>query len=1471
MGYSPLLSLLLNQPPPADTDPEEEDNGLVPFAAPQRTGDTDSGLGGVVPGSAPDIIDKIRQLSPYQPSPEFNPRSLIVPGAMMAAPLLGAAAANPLTALNGLIGALGAGSTAKRVADVFDPNAEHMGDYVEGSPKHDEMLAKGWTPDQMAKRLEEMITNENMNLVMGMTGDVAGPHEGAPLMPQGKPPRSAAQREASSKFLDADKPWPTDADIPPGTRPINEALEYTPLEPKPIKIASGDPNGKLAWDDNGNPITVDEWIKTHRGTATTEGYYWREVKRLSDEARSRDPNASIFVYPEYPPEGYEYWRGQPGQPPEYRAPAPGKTAYTSKPTPPAGEALPVPPESVVEPPAADGSGAVPPRKPPARNGGGNTDEPLGLPGGLPPESELPPGRASGAGVYEPSMFDEKVGATGGNGPDMRSATMRPEGDLSLQPQGTMPPLTPEAVAANDSLFANSLQPLSPTERLAVAKALDQRVKQAADARARDESDLQLRMQINEIRRQLGLPAIPKDTPITGNLAEQFPSMRDSGGQPRLIPDAPISGHEGNGPTPEPNPVRPQETIGTREQATTIPMRETDDVLGPEWGIDEGYHRADTRQAYLDAANAWESNPARFGETPESAADQIAIWRKAASDLAPNNGPLPSKSFTPAEVVRNADEARARLNTPERVQHELSSSEMADFNAQNKTRESLKQKPLTIDEYRANSAKSIGEAPSDEVNVFTPNTQGSFFKGAGENMKIAGNSTPNPARALADLGVKTLQRTLADPMNAVSDFFRPILATFDLSFLGSATSLAGSAIAHPIATARAAGSAKTAMWDTLKAATNPEGKPAITSIVDVIRQEGPTGARNLADAAHDGIIISAAPDAVKSEFGGSILTKVPAVGRVFKAADAGFNTFGDVLRYEFYKSMVVNRRNALEQVGKTMPQSERNALAEVINNMTGTSNDSISPIEKLAFFAPRFFRAQLKFYGAAIKGEGAAASEARWMLAQTIGGAVVVTYIANKARGYDTVFDPSDPNFMRIRDVMGQDVSLLNQYDVAFKTGGALGSNLKKNAALNPDSPLDAAGRVGQSSLETAISFGRQKSSPVVSMATDLLSREDFSGESYKKPFTDFVLQFAKNHSIPMSASTALEGWDRAGGGKIIGPIVKKLNSNEPLTDEDITALKHATGNSIAALMIGGLGLHSSPLSSTDIRDQIVKDRKIEVLDGNGGRRIAQNYADLNAKQKNQFNNDPEVKKAIENIPTKDGLSEWIKEQKQKHYGEQQTADDEFRAIQKSTKDQPGAAAREWQNVRKDRYAKLDEDNQLQMKDPEYRDRLENLKKNPQTPVDKALSEYYSIGEKYPVAPGKKRPDEYYAESDQFMAKLPEGIRSSVEESLGIQRTPLEDEYYSDIKKLAPFYTLAAKVKADPAFKRVFDKVEQNNGSTTALTPSEKTTYTFAEKKINDIEKAWKAQNPKLEAIGMKWLGWEKPKASGNGITIGGIR
>lgn len=335
-----------------------------------------------------------------------------------------------------------------------------------------------------------------------------------------------------------------------------------------------------------------------------------------------------------------------------------------------------------------------------------------------------------------------------------------------------------------------------------------------------------------------------------------------------------------------------------------------------------------------------------------------------------------------------------------------------------------------------------------------------------------------------------------------------------------------------------------------------------------------------------------------------VNKLPAVGKITEWSN---ETFGRFLNYARMQLAGDELQRAVDKGlrGGELDTHMEKALKS-INRMTGWSGSEITGLESIAAFAPRFLVSNMEQIAAAFtKGDIEGQIARQHLLKLTaIGG--VVTFAVNSARGYNTDIDPRSNNFMRIRNVGGQDISPFGPFSTLIRGAaqtvagepGTMSSGPKGRGIVfgtNAPSPFgEGAG------VDPLGRFARAKASPVVGLATTLASKRTFDGRPVEnnpldKNFYTGTIRDAAREAIPFSL--------QAGINQGVEPAIRNRDPKE--------VIKGLLGAGFSA--IGAQSSEVTPSENRDFRrDDVAREK------------FGKAYADLSGAEKSQVNEDPKI-------------------------------------------------------------------------------------------------------------------------------------------------------------------------------------------------------------------------------------------------------
>jgi hypothetical protein len=334
----------------------------------------------------------------------------------------------------------------------------------------------------------------------------------------------------------------------------------------------------------------------------------------------------------------------------------------------------------------------------------------------------------------------------------------------------------------------------------------------------------------------------------------------------------------------------------------------------------------------------------------------------------------------------------------------------------------------------------------------------------------GRSFPEAFARTLNNALEGRPTALQQQANSFNRAARMFMATMDLSFVGIQGLLTLGT--HPLTAARAF----------LNGSASLLGEGGDRFYLDRIRRKADVVDDFLE---HDG---HWAAEDMAGEFvlgPGSRLRRLPVVGGAINRTNLAFSRTGNLFRLGLWENAVENgsllRPGTARGKAHAIPRAERRRVATAINSMTGYKNGRVTSWEESILFAPRFFRSQLDTIARAFK-SGADADLARVALFRTMLLGSVFTMMANQALGNETDINPIreradgtfgfNSDFMRIKNVGGQDVSVFGSWD-------SLLGIITTSAVAGP--------------VEGITRTLRTKASPLVGTIWDVAQGETFTG------------------------------------------------------------------------------------------------------------------------------------------------------------------------------------------------------------------------------------------------------------------------------------------------------------------------------------------------------------------------------------------
>ena len=228
---------------------------------------------------------------------------------------------------------------------------------------------------------------------------------------------------------------------------------------------------------------------------------------------------------------------------------------------------------------------------------------------------------------------------------------------------------------------------------------------------------------------------------------------------------------------------------------------------------------------------------------------------------------------------------------------------------------------------------------------------------------------------------------------------------------------------------------------------------------------------------------------QGDFLAKTLQRLPAFGQTQKQ----FARFGNRMRVDAFNSI---EDSAAKSAGRALDDTAKEQIGRAVDRLSGVSMSRATDAERIAQFAPNFFRSIIETTAHAVSDGGLEGQIARQYLKNyaALGAGIVTATALAQNRDLGEVLNPFDkkawargeiklnPNWMTIR-VGGQDVNVFGTYDSAMRL-----------LVVGADSAFRAVNEKDVTKLYDALGYAAgTKGSPVVKFVTDLVKRETFTG------------------------------------------------------------------------------------------------------------------------------------------------------------------------------------------------------------------------------------------------------------------------------------------------------------------------------------------------------------------------------------------
>ena len=227
---------------------------------------------------------------------------------------------------------------------------------------------------------------------------------------------------------------------------------------------------------------------------------------------------------------------------------------------------------------------------------------------------------------------------------------------------------------------------------------------------------------------------------------------------------------------------------------------------------------------------------------------------------------------------------------------------------------------------------------------------------------------------------------------------------------------------------------------------------------------------------------------QGDFLAKTLQRLPAFGQTQKQ----FARFGNRMRVDAFNSI---EDSAAKSAGRALDDSAKEQIGRAVDRLSGVSMSRATDAERIAQFAPNFFRSIIETTAHAVSDGGLEGQIARQYLKNyaALGAGIVTATALAQNRDLGEVLNPFDkkawargeiklnPNWMTIR-VGGQDVNVFGTYDSAMRL-----------LVVGADAGFRAINEKDANQLFDALGYaGGTKGSPVVKFVTDLIKGETFN-------------------------------------------------------------------------------------------------------------------------------------------------------------------------------------------------------------------------------------------------------------------------------------------------------------------------------------------------------------------------------------------
>lgn len=227
-------------------------------------------------------------------------------------------------------------------------------------------------------------------------------------------------------------------------------------------------------------------------------------------------------------------------------------------------------------------------------------------------------------------------------------------------------------------------------------------------------------------------------------------------------------------------------------------------------------------------------------------------------------------------------------------------------------------------------------------------------------------------------------------------------------------------------------------------------------------------------------------------------KIPLVGRLYRATEAGFTILQQRNRMDLFDHMINIAEKSKVNVDDPV---QLKGIGHLVNSLTGRGNlgafEKVGKQVNVLLFSPKMMKSNIDtltagFSDKAIRQSSFARKQAAKSTLEIIGGIASVIAISNALKKNSVELNPKSSDFGKIK--VGH-----TRFDITGGMGGLitlaarLATNSSKSTTTGQTNPLNS-GKIGaQTGMDVVNNFFEGKASPVGQVIKDLFNRHDYNG------------------------------------------------------------------------------------------------------------------------------------------------------------------------------------------------------------------------------------------------------------------------------------------------------------------------------------------------------------------------------------------